>query len=110
MEFTKEKPDCTFALPDKITVRQQLAYFSASSSVDQAQFLERSWEGAKAIIIPQSWKCAIMPDMNADLDDLIDRNTLDRPADELTLRRLKKRRLLLRDRGTRRQLTSATSA
>ena len=33
----------------------------------------------------------------ADLDDLIDRNLLDSPADELTLRRLKKRRLLLRD-------------
>jgi hypothetical protein len=34
---------------------------------------------------------------HADLDDLIDRNVLDRPADELTLRRLKKRRLALRD-------------
>ena len=34
---------------------------------------------------------------HADLDDLIDRNSLDRPADVLTLRRLKKRRLLLRD-------------
>jgi hypothetical protein len=34
---------------------------------------------------------------HADLDDLIDRNSLDRPADDLTLRRLKKRRLLLRD-------------
>ena len=34
---------------------------------------------------------------HADLDDLIDRNTLDRPADDLTLRRLKKRRLALRD-------------
>jgi hypothetical protein len=34
---------------------------------------------------------------HADLDDLIDRNTLDRVTDELTLRRLKKRRLLLRD-------------
>jgi len=34
---------------------------------------------------------------HADLDDLIDRNPLDRPADDLTLRRLKKRRLLLRD-------------
>ena len=34
---------------------------------------------------------------HADLDDLIDRNTLDRITDELTLRRLKKRRLLLRD-------------
>lgn len=34
---------------------------------------------------------------HADLDDLIDRNALDRPTDELTLRRLKKRRLALRD-------------
>jgi hypothetical protein len=38
---------------------------------------------------------------HADLDDLIDRNTLDRPADELTLRRLKKRRLALRDQISR---------
>ena len=35
---------------------------------------------------------------HADLDDLIDRATIDVPSDELTLRRLKKRRLLLRDR------------
>ncbi len=34
---------------------------------------------------------------HADLDELIDRNPLDRPADELAVRRLKKRRLLLRD-------------
>jgi hypothetical protein len=38
---------------------------------------------------------------HADLDELIDRNTLDRPADDLALRRLKKRRLLLRDQITR---------
>ena len=34
---------------------------------------------------------------HADLDGLIDRAVLDRPSDELMLRRLKKRRLLLRD-------------
>lgn len=34
---------------------------------------------------------------HADLDDLIDRNLLDRLSDELAIRRLKKRRLLLRD-------------
>jgi hypothetical protein len=34
---------------------------------------------------------------HADLDDLIDRNLLDRVSDELALRRLKKRRLALRD-------------
>ena len=41
---------------------------------------------------------------HADLDDLIDRNTLDRPADDLTLRRLKKRRLALRDQIARLEL------
>ncbi len=34
---------------------------------------------------------------HADLDNLIDRNTVGPPTDELSLRRLKKRRLLLRD-------------
>ncbi len=38
---------------------------------------------------------------HADLDELIDRNALDRPGDELALRRLKKRRLRLRDEITR---------
>jgi hypothetical protein len=34
---------------------------------------------------------------HADLDSLIDRSSPDHPLDDLTLRRLKKRRLLLRD-------------
>lgn len=34
---------------------------------------------------------------HADLDSLIDRAVIERPADELVLRRLKKRRLMLRD-------------
>ena len=34
---------------------------------------------------------------HADLDNLIDGNTVAPPTDELSLRRLKKRRLLLRD-------------
>jgi hypothetical protein len=38
---------------------------------------------------------------HADLDSLIDQASTDRPADELVLRRLKKRRLLLRDEITR---------
>ena len=40
----------------------------------------------------------------ADLDDLIDRNPPDKRADDLTLRRLKKRRLLLRAEITRLEL------
>ena len=38
---------------------------------------------------------------HADLDNLIDRALFDVASDDLTLRRLKKRRLLLRDRITR---------
>jgi hypothetical protein len=38
---------------------------------------------------------------HADLDDLIDRAPSDSSRDDLTLRRLKKRRLLLRDTITR---------
>lgn len=38
---------------------------------------------------------------HADLDNLIDNNLLHRPGDDLSLRRLKKRRLLLRDQITR---------
>ena len=38
---------------------------------------------------------------HADLDSLIDRDALLPPADELSLRRLKKRRLLLRDQISR---------
>jgi hypothetical protein len=34
---------------------------------------------------------------HADLDSLIDQATVEHPEDELVLRRLKKRRLLLRD-------------
>ncbi len=34
---------------------------------------------------------------HADLDDLIDRSAIEHPGDELTVRRLKKRRLALRD-------------
>ena len=38
---------------------------------------------------------------HADLDSLIDQATIEHPEDELVLRRLKKRRLLLRDQITR---------
>ena len=38
---------------------------------------------------------------HADLDSLIDQTSVDRPLDELVLRRLKKRRLMLRDQISR---------
>jgi hypothetical protein len=44
---------------------------------------------------------------HADLDAVIDRLVHDRPMDELMLRRLKKRRLLLRDRIARLEFSLA---
>lgn len=41
---------------------------------------------------------------HADMDDMIDRLTLTLPHDDLALRRLKKRRLLLRDQIARLEL------
>ena len=41
---------------------------------------------------------------HSDLDSLIDRSALEAPLDELSLRRLKKRRLVLRDRIARLEL------
>jgi hypothetical protein len=41
---------------------------------------------------------------HADLDEMIDRLALDLPLDDLALRRLKKRRLLLRDQIARLEL------
>jgi hypothetical protein len=38
---------------------------------------------------------------HADLDSLIDRSSIESPCDELALRRMKKRRLLLRDQISR---------
>lgn len=42
---------------------------------------------------------------HADLDDLIDRTADDGPGDDLAVRRLKKRRLMLRDRIARLEST-----
>ena len=41
---------------------------------------------------------------HADMDDMIDRMVLSLPLDDLALRRLKKRRLMLRDRIARLEL------
>lgn len=76
MEFRNEKPECEFAVPDKVTVRQQLAYISASSTADPERFLEKSWEAAKQIIVPQSWKCPVM-ELGTDIDSATDPQVTD---------------------------------
>ena len=64
MEFTRQNPSARFVVPDKITVRQQLAYFSAGMD---APVLERYWQAAVPLI--SEWECPIFPDNKASLDD-----------------------------------------
>jgi hypothetical protein len=67
MKFENAELKTHFEVPDRPTVRQQLAYYAARSEVDTNR-LESGWYGAQAIIT--SWQSEIMPDMKADLESL----------------------------------------
>lgn len=70
MEFERTDPVCKFVLPDVITVRAQMSYFSAYPQVNNPQFFMRSWEAAKKLIT--AWECPIFPDIEGDLDKVSD--------------------------------------
>jgi len=70
MEFKRVDPDCTFSIPDVVTVRQQLAYYSSFPATLGQDFFERRWLGARALIT--SWDCPAFPDKDADLDAVSD--------------------------------------
>lgn len=66
MQF--EKDGLKFSIPDRPTVRQQLAYYSATTGTDAERHLERLWNGAKALIV--EWECELF---KADVDlDTVD--------------------------------------
>jgi hypothetical protein len=67
MEFTRQNPSARFVVPDKITVRQQLQYFS-EARVPSRPVFERLWLGAVPLIT--EWHCDIMPDHETNLDEL----------------------------------------
>jgi hypothetical protein len=69
-EFKNEKLGASFTLPDKPTVRQQLAYFSEAGLARGQELFERYWRGALTVI--QEWKCDLLPDAHADLDTVTD--------------------------------------
>ena len=70
MDFSREgKHPVSFSVPDVVTVRQQMAYFSAGASKPA---LERLWLGARELIT--DWRCEIMPDIKTDLDSIHDPN------------------------------------
>lgn len=66
MEFKRD--DCTFTIPDRPTVRQQLAWFGAAGGRDPSDVYDRYWEGAKQLI--QTWQCDALPDYKVSLDEI----------------------------------------
>lgn len=70
MDFEREKPKCKFSIPDRITVRQQLEYYSLAGGVVGREMLFRYWEGARALIT--IWDCELIPDKDVSLDDITD--------------------------------------
>lgn len=68
MEFKRD--NCTFIIPERPTVRQQMMWFSAVSGSDKTKSLERYWEGAKALI--EKWESSALPDYKISLDAITD--------------------------------------
>lgn len=75
MKFERTNPDCSFSVPDKITVRMQMEYASLATLYRPgAELWERLWNGAKTVIEPDSWKCPVLPKIDTDLDEVTDPN------------------------------------
>ena len=70
MEYKNEQFGLSFSVPDKVTVRQQLAFYSEAARASGDELFERMWLGARTVI--QDWKCTAMPDLNANIDELTD--------------------------------------
>ena len=70
MEFASQEFGVKFTVPDRPTVRQQLAWFGAAAGRDPSDLFVRYWEGAKTLI--QSWECAALPDYKVELDNISD--------------------------------------
>ena len=75
IEKKNERLGVSFQLPDRVTVRQQLAYYSGAGLAVGDELFERYWQGAKAIIT--DWKCEALPDIHADLGSLTDPKATD---------------------------------
>lgn len=72
-EFKRVNPDCSFSLPDVITVRQQLAFFSQATYYNTKDLYERVWEAGKPLI--ENWICPALPnplDPEFDFDKVTD--------------------------------------
>jgi len=75
MEYKNDKLSARFVVPDKITVRQQLAYFSLATSIESEKLVERLWAAGQPLIT--EWECASFPDLSLSLDQCDDPRVTD---------------------------------
>ena len=68
MEYKNEKLGCSFELPDRPTVRQQLAFYSTLRQWKEDPPEVQCWEAGKKILT--HWECAALPDPLTSLDEM----------------------------------------
>jgi hypothetical protein len=68
MKCENEKLGCSFSVPDRPTVRQQLAYFSLVEKAEGQAKREQYWLAAQPLIT--DWQCEALPDPKTSLDDM----------------------------------------
>jgi hypothetical protein len=68
MEFKHELLNTRFTIPDRITVRQQLAFISEASSPRTKDLMENLWTATRLLIL--EWECPHLPDRDTNLDSI----------------------------------------
>jgi hypothetical protein len=70
-EFVNEKLGARFTVPDRLTVRQQLAYYGARQFDSGSEAYVAHWRASVPLL--GDWNCPLLPDpAKADLDQLTD--------------------------------------
>ena len=69
MEYKNDDPKVRFTVPDKPTVKQQLEYLGAATTMGGKDLFLALWRGALTLI--DEWECEIIPDVHkVDLDKI----------------------------------------
>lgn len=61
MEFKNEKLETSFTLPERITVRMQMAYFSEAALAFGEELFFRLWRAARTMIT--DWQSELVPSL-----------------------------------------------
>ena len=70
MEYKNEEYKTSFTVPDRVTVRAQMAYYSESARAGGDELFMRLWFGARTLI--QNWQSELLPDLHTDLETVTD--------------------------------------